>query len=124
MKEKLGLAARIEMIRRLLVVEGSLRTHEIKLYFASMGVSSRLVEQTLHHAYKNRVTHRRKIRWESGYEYRLASKYPNWGTRYEAEPKPRKLSVVTSCKRKSQVYQLDQLLKAARGGHAPQEISL
>ncbi|MCG7388774.1 hypothetical protein [Pantoea sp. ACRSB] len=119
MKEKAGLAARIEMIRELLAVEGSLSTHEIKVYFASMGVDGRLVEQTLHHAYKNRVTHRRKLKSACGYEYRLASKYPRWGTRYEAEPKTRKQSVVSTCKRKSQVYQLDQLLKAARGGHAP-----
>ncbi|RTY58784.1 hypothetical protein EKL29_08100 [Pantoea sp. YU22] len=124
MKEPMGLAARVEILRELLSKEGSLKTSEIRIYFASLGVSDKCIMHTTHHAYKYGITHRRKNRGTNGYEYRLASKYPRWGTRYEAEEQAARRNVVTTCKRKSQVYQLDQLLKSARGGHAPQEISL
>lgn len=118
MKEPMGLAARVEMLRELLAIEGPLKTREIKIYFASLGVSNKCIEHTVHHAYKAGLTHRRKNSGTNGYEYRLASKYPRWGTRYEAEARAYRYNVVTTCKRKSQVYQLYQLLKAARGGHA------
>ena len=120
MKESLGLAARVEMLRELLVKEGSLKTGEITLFFASMGVSKKCIEHTNHHAYKQGLTHRRKNRDAVGYEYRLAQKYPAWGTRYSDDQEKRSYTrkVVTSCKKKSKVYQFDQLLKSARGGHA------
>lgn len=79
MKEPMGLAARVEMLRELLAKEGSLKTSEIRIYFASLGVSDKCIMHTTHHAYKYGITHRRKNYGTNGYEYRLASKYPRWG---------------------------------------------
>jgi len=112
---------RIATIRDLLAVEGSATSREIYLHMIPMGYDYRHIESAIQMAYREGTLHRRKIKFRCGYEYRLAEKYPRWGSRFVPEVKHHSCQrkITTICKKNSKVYQFDQLLKAARGGHAP-----
>ncbi|WP_312759506.1 hypothetical protein [Pantoea brenneri] len=111
---------RLETIRSLLIIEGAVTSREIYLHMIPMGYEYRHVEAAIQAGYRDGTLHRRKLKNKCGYEYRLAEKYPRWGTRYSPEVKHRAFQrkITTICKKHSKVYQFDQLLKTARGNHA------
>ncbi len=120
MKKVIGINERIEIIRKLLAVEGSVTSHEIYLHMIPMGLNNRHVELSIQTAYKSGVLHRRKNTNTYGYEYRLAEKYPRWGTRYipDTAKWTRRSKTIALCKKASRIYQVDQLLKPVRCQYA------
>ncbi|MDJ0087689.1 hypothetical protein [Pantoea allii] len=110
---------RLSALRQFLINEGNVTSGDIHLHFASAGLSQKKVDHLIRVAYQTGMTHRKKIREAKGYHYRLAAKYPTWGTRYLTEPVHRTYcrGIVSICKKKSRIYEVDQMLKAARCGY-------
>ena len=122
MSEKTVIDVQIDMLVALMKSEGPMTNTEISLYFAGAGVSGKSSRSNIiSTAFKRGITRRKKVKGSNCYEYRLAYRYPKFGISYEETPRNQRPQedIVAKCKRASNVWQFDQLLKSARGGHAP-----
>lgn len=122
MNEKTVIDEQIEMLIAIMKSEGPMTNTEISLYFAGAGVSGKSSRSNIiSTAFKRGITRRKKVKGTNSYEYRLAYRYPKFGISYEETPRNLrpKEDIVEKCKLTSNVYRFDQLLKSARGGHAP-----
>lgn len=118
MSEKTVIDVQIDMLVALMKEEGPMTNSEISLYFAGAGVSGKSSRSNIISTAFNR---RKKVKGTNSYEYRLAYRYPKFGISYDETPRNLRPAedIVERCKKTSNVWKFDQLLRAARGGHAP-----
>lgn len=108
-----------ELIAKLFSGHAGATSSEASLFFQGEGMAPKASQQVMIRAFADGTLRRKRIRRSTGYEYRLASRYPKFGMSSAEEQAARKpTTFVDECRKLSRLVEFNNLIAGVRGSDA------